>query len=142
MRQISLDQCPSSVKIEDGKLFFGKNEVKFCDFVKPEERTVAQLYTVRVFNGQNWSLVTTLDLSQKMYWLCGFDMKWNKGSFGRESFPSGWYERIESIEKILNIFCADTAGKNWAFFEEEDFDAVDLSQDWPDNDELDEPFEQ
>lgn len=135
MRQIALDQCHSSVRIEGGKLFFGKNEVKDCSFINEEKKTVAQLYTVRVFDGTYWRLVTTLDLIDGKYWLCGVDIKLSTASFGRESWPSGYYDSIEAIEKILNLFGADTAGKNWAFFEEEDFDAHSFEMEWPEDDD-------
>ncbi len=118
MRQIKLSEVNKEVKVVDGKLYFGTKEVQHCSFIK--EDSIAALYVVRV-KGSYWEFVTGFDLSGDKFWIGGFGLKmWNDGR--RVSVPSAYYDKFSSIEYLLNELCADTMGKEWEIFEEEDFD--------------------
>lgn len=118
MRMVKLTDVPKEVQVKDGKLFFGKHEVQDCSFIKEDE--IAALYVVRVKGGY-WEFVTGFDLSRGLFWLGGVGIKmWQEQQ--RMSIPSAYYDSMYSIEYILDKLCDQTAGKEWMFFEEEDFD--------------------
>lgn len=125
MKQVRLSEVNEDVKVVDGKLFFGKHEVKGCQFIK--EDSIASLYVVRVWNTTSfpdspyWSFVTGFDLSKGLFWLGGsYINMWEDQK--KKHLPSAWYEGMAEIEYVLDNLYSDTAGKTWGIFEEEDFD--------------------
>lgn len=121
MRQIKLLYANEQVKINNGKLFFGSIEVQDCEFIKEEEQSVAALYLIRYKNESgNWEIVTGLDLIHDQFWLGGLNTRFHENG-NRVTLPCAFYKDFASIERIMNTI-ADRRYKEWAIFEENDFD--------------------
>lgn len=125
MRQVELSSVNKDVKVVDGKLFFGEKEAIGCEFIK--EKTIAALYVIRVKEANlpydpRWSFVCGLDLVDGRIWLGGSQIDMWKDQ-RQMSMPSAYYDSWSSVERVLNNLYSDTAGKEWAVFEEEDFEA-------------------
>jgi hypothetical protein len=114
MRMVDVSEYAAfGVKVEDGRLFIGTHEVQEPKFIQGDK--IGGLYIIRVLRDGRWMFVTGFDLSKGMFWLGPVDVK-IQGE--RESLPSGFYDSMEAVERVLNLFCTDTKGQNWAIFEE------------------------
>lgn len=125
MRQVELSSVNKDVKVVDGKLYFGEKEVRGCSFIT--DKTIAALYVIRVNEvsstiGAHWAFVCGLDLIDGRIWLGGSQINMWKDQ-RQMSLPSAHYDSWSSVERVLNELYSDTAGKEWAVFEEEDFEA-------------------
>jgi hypothetical protein len=134
-----------AIKVIDGKLFFGKHEVR--DYEVKDGEPICQLFAIRVpelvvrEDGTSytwWKLATTMDIPDDgdLIWLCGWSLsdRYSKGYF---TLPSAYYDSWSSIEYILNELHYKSAGKEWAIFTDDDFLKNPIEDDYyyPDDDE-------
>ncbi len=134
-----------AIKVIDGKLFFGKHEVRNYDVKSGEP--ICQLFAIRVpsisvrEDGTSytyWRLVTTMDIPDEgdLIWLNSWELS-KKLCNDLVYIPCAYYGWFPDIEDILNKFCNESAGKEWAIFPDDDFLKYPIEDDYyyPDDDE-------
>ena len=120
MRMISLSEVSKDVKVVDGVLYFGERKVD--TYTPIDGDAIPSLYVVRV-KGSYWQFVTGFDLVGKCFWIGGISMPYWKDQ-RQVSFPPFMVDRWELLADVFYRLCADTIGKDWMIFQEEDFDAA------------------
>ena len=116
-----------AITLQNGKVFFGDKEVMYSGYYDGGSYSsldkIRRQYVIRVKDDSSdgrpyWSIATTMDIaSHGLIWLCGYTLKGS--GICDPSPPSAFYNQWSSVEYILNNLCRDTAGKEWAIFEEE-----------------------
>lgn len=119
MRMIKLADAAKEVTIIDGKLMFGEHEAQHCSFIR--EDSVAALYMLRYKNEYgHWIIISGLDLVGDKFWLGSLNTRFYQNQ-SKVVLPSAYYDSFTTIAKLIDTI-GDTQYKEWAIFEEEDFD--------------------
>lgn len=111
------------VLVKDGGLYIDGIPVQGLRWKEGEE--LPCLFVIRVKgkrqdDSDSWRFVCGLDLfpEKGMYWLGA-----NEWRVGYERFyvSPAYYDRFDTIRRILDNFVEDTQGKEWGIFQEEPF---------------------
>jgi len=134
-----------AIKVINGKLFFGKHEVR--DYEVKDGEPICQFFEIRVpklvvredgTSYTDWSLVTTMDIPDDgdLIWLHYWELSRKLGD-DMVYIPSAYYRWFYEIEEILNKLCHRSVGKEWAIFPDyyywEKYN--NREDDWDDDDE-------
>lgn len=111
-------------EVKEGQIYVGGMPVQGQHW--KEGNPPASLFVIRVKNGEYWEFVCGLDLihDKNLFWLGGPQWSINGQII---STPRAFYDDFDKIKFILNNYCADTKGREWAIFEEEPLISSDTS---------------
>ncbi len=134
-----------AIRVFNGKLFFGKHEVR--DYELKDGEPICQFFEIRVpeirvkLDGTSytyWRLATTMDIPDDgdSIWLCEWELS-KKLCNDLVYIPSAYYDGFHDIEDILNRLCEESAGKEWVIFADDYYwkKYNNGEDDWDDDDE-------
>ena len=124
-RTIPLSNLNKAVTFKNGVLHFGDVPVVESS-AREGDDSIPALYVIRLL--PDYRLATTMDLTPNGFiWLCSFLIKGLYENQQQKAMPQSWHKDFDAIKRILDNLNNDTAGKQWAIFEEEDFSQYDES---------------
>lgn len=125
--EMELKEWAKKLKIkvdEDNWLWFDEHKTNWQ--LKDGDTEIPTCWTIRADHGNNWwMLVTTLDISECGYWVCGsINIERVPGSQNDRSLPSAIYGSMLDVGYIVENFFPlhqMKPGMQWGIFVEEPF---------------------
>ena len=107
------------ISVKDGYLYFGK--IKTNWEMKPEDMSIPRLWVIRQNKEPKdkppfYGLVTTLDIFEEGYWMCGTINITAVGNYDNRRLPSAIYRDMDTIAYMLyNYYPLSLFDKRYPF---------------------------